>query len=93
MSFDRAKHDLARGDMYPYDAPDDWRLGEGAAAIPASNWAHRAARGILADLNDRAGIKHALSGGDEKIRKEIVESLAAIILAAAAEEGEVPSNV
>jgi hypothetical protein len=38
-----------------------------------------AALGILADLNDRRGIKHELADVDVSIREEIVESMANII--------------
>lgn len=48
---------------------------------PPKDWAERAALGVLADLCDRRGIKHALRPieGDEDITEEIVTSLAAII--------------
>ncbi len=52
---------------------------------PPKDWAEAAALGILADLCDRGGIKHALEDvecsddEDESIRNEIVMSLAMII--------------
>lgn len=76
---DIAKHTLERGAKYPYDAPDDWWEGDGSAPPPPTDWAHAAARGVLADLNDRGGIKHGFNNIDEEIRAEIVTSLAAII--------------
>ena len=77
---DIAKHTLTRGTNYPYDAPDDWTFDDGP--LPASDWAHVAARGVIADLCDRGGIKHGFNNIDEEIRVEIVSSLASIIRAA-----------
>jgi len=85
---DQAKHSLERGAEYPYDAPDNWRESDDAPPLPATDWSHAAARGILHDLTDRRGIKHGFCGVDEDVRKEIVESLAAIIREAAKKEGE-----
>jgi hypothetical protein len=48
---------------------------------PATDWAERAALGVLADLTDRRGIKHELRNCDDDVKAEIVESLAAIIRA------------
>lgn len=56
---------------------------------PPKDWAERAALGVLADLCDRRGIKHALydvecsADEDDCIRVEIVTSLAEIIRRAA----------
>lgn len=61
---------LKHGNEYPYHDR------------PATDWAERAALGVLADLTDRRGIKHELRNIDADIRVEIVESLAAIIRAA-----------
>lgn len=79
---DLAKHSLERGAEYPYDAPDAW-WDSGKDTPPAKDWAHAAARGILHDLCDRRGIKRGFEGIDEETRVEIVESLSAIIRAAA----------
>jgi hypothetical protein len=76
---------LRYGAKYPYDAPDEWWNGDGSSPPPATDWAHSAARGILADLNDRRGIKHGFANLDEGIRAEIVASLAEIIRQAAKE--------
>ena len=73
---------LQFGNEYPYDAPDRWLAYEGETTLPAphsKDWAHRAARGIIADLKDRRGIKHGFENVDEETRSEIVSSLAAII--------------
>lgn len=84
MSENIAEITLRRGSEFPYDAPDAWWHTEGVAVPPpATDWAHAAARGVLADLTDRRGIKHGFEGIDELVRVEIVESLAAIIRAAA----------
>lgn len=68
MSID-AEIYLKRGETYPYHGK------------PPVDWAERAALGILADLCDRKGIKHALRPieGDEDITEEIVTTLAEII--------------
>lgn len=73
---------LKFGAEYPYDANDE---GE---APPATDWAHAAARGVLADLCDRRGIKHELKNVDEDVRPELVEAIAAIIRAAPGWFGE-----
>ena len=75
-----AKRALEYGAKHPYDRPDEYEDG---VTFPAVDWAHAAARGVLADLLDRGGIKHELDHVEEDIRKEIVESLAAIIREAA----------
>jgi hypothetical protein len=80
---DAAKHRLEQGAEFPYDADDKWWHGEGANPPPAKDWAHAAARGVLADMNDRGGIKHGFRAIDEDVRAEIVESLAEIIRLAA----------
>jgi hypothetical protein len=69
-----ARHRLEIGEEYPFDQ-----------ATPSKGWAHKAARGIIADLSDRRGIKHAFNTNeiDEDVRIELVESLTAIILLAA----------
>lgn len=46
---------------------------------PPTDWAHAAARGVLADLLDRKGIKHGFTDVEEDTRVEIVQSLAEII--------------
>ena len=51
----KAESKLTFGDRFPYDAPDDWWAddSENTKTPPPSDWAHRAARGVLADLTDR----------------------------------------
>lgn len=76
---------LRHGAKYPYDAPDEWWDSDGSNPPPATDWAHSAARGVLADLNDRRGIKQGFAGLDEGVRAEIIASLAEIIRQAAKE--------
>lgn len=76
---EQAKHSLVAGSRWPYDASDAWWESEHTKPLPPKDWAHSAARGILHDLNDRRGIKQGFNGIDEDIRKEIAESIAAII--------------
>lgn len=78
-----AESTLRHGAKYPYDAPDDWWKGDGKSPPTAIDWAHAAARGVLADLNDRKGIKHGFADLDQDIRAEITASLAEIIRQAA----------
>ena len=78
------KEDMARirveqGMDNPYDAPDNWRLLNEDPPPLHKDWAHAAARGVMADLNDRRGIKDTLLTVDESVRVELVESLADII--------------
>lgn len=65
---DQIQRTLELGEKYPYDGPGK-----------SKNWAHLAARGILADLQDRRGIKHEFNEVDEDIRKEIIQTMASII--------------
>lgn len=69
---------LEHGNKYPYDAPDDWEV---TTPLPPIDRAHATARGIIADLTDRSGIKHGFSDIDQGIRVDIVEDLASIIRA------------
>lgn len=76
---------LRRGRVYPFDAPDAWP-GPGEDydydsfdPFPAPDWAHAAARGIVADLRDRRGVKDGFDGIIEEVRCELVASLANII--------------
>ncbi len=77
--FDNAEHRLNSGALFPYDAPDAWWSSDAADPPAAVDWAHAAARGILADLNDRHTIKHGFRDIDEEVRVEMVATLAAII--------------
>jgi hypothetical protein len=71
---------LKHGNKFPYDAPDAWwKSTEDPVPPPAKDWAHSAARGILADLQDRRDIKHGFERIDEDVRVEIVDTLAEII--------------
>lgn len=72
-----AKHRIKSGREYPYDAPDGWVHGK--QAPPEIDSAHAAARGILADLSDRSGIKNVLYEIDEETRIDIINSIAEII--------------
>lgn len=72
---DIERHRLEMADKFPYD---------GGGIGGRNDWAYRAARGVLADLGDRRGIKWALQdveGADDngEIRREMVDTLASII--------------
>ncbi len=69
------------GNKFPYDASDAW-MDSDDDPPPPSDWAHSAARGVIADLTDRRNIKYGFEEVDEEVRAEIVASLAAIIRAA-----------
>lgn len=77
-----AKSLLDFGRKYPYDEPDNHH----GKPPRAKDWAHAAARGIIADLRDRTKIKFGFDEIAEDIRVEIVESLAAIIREANAQK-------
>lgn len=75
-----AQNRLEYGAKFPYDAPDSWNQNyPNVTALPATDWAHQAARGVLADLCDRHGIRQELDGLGEDVRIELVESFADII--------------
>jgi hypothetical protein len=69
-----AQRQLAHGSKYPYDG--------GSEAAPAIDWAHAAARGVMADLLDRRGVKWELEKVDLDVRADIVTAVAAIVRAA-----------
>lgn len=77
---------LKIGAEFPYDAPDAWWAGSGTNPPAPVDWAHAAARGILADLSDRRGIKWSLEEIDEETRREIAETMAEIIRQALGED-------
>ena len=72
---ERAIHTLKHGNKWPYD-------GRTNASEP-KDWAHRAARGIMADLCDRRGIKSELELIEKEVAQDIVETIAEIIRQAA----------
>lgn len=72
---------LQHGAQFPYDGGEDFWNSK-VPAPPATDWAHAAARGVLADLSDRRGIRHELEAVDYDVREELTQSLAAIIRAA-----------
>lgn len=78
-----AKISMSLGAEYPYDVSDAWWDIDDEVPPPPDDWAHSAARGVLADLQSRGAIKQVLEGIDENIRKEIVASVAEIIRVAA----------
>lgn len=80
-----AQRTLQHGAKFPYDAGADF--WEDCTPIPpaATDWAHSAARGVLADLLDRRGIKWELENVDHDVRAELIQSLAAIIRQARAD--------
>lgn len=67
---------LKFSDDYPYEIDEDANPG---ADLKPTDWAHRAARGVLSDLSDRRGIKWELQKVDMDTRKDIVAALAEII--------------
>lgn len=73
---------LMMGGVFPYDAGEAfWDTDQGTMppTPPAKDWAHYAARGVLANLLDRRGIKGALHDVNHDVRAEITQMLAAII--------------
>lgn len=74
-----ARHSYGMGERFPYDGGAEFWEDRDPTPRPAIDWAHRAARGVLADLLDRGGIKHELEAVDYETRAEIVDSVADII--------------
>ncbi|RMT37171.1 hypothetical protein ALP50_200248 [Pseudomonas syringae pv. spinaceae] len=66
-----AKSSLEMGAEFPYDDSD--------TPSPAVDWAHAAARGVLADLGDRRGVGQELEQVDDETRVELVQAVAEII--------------
>lgn len=67
----RATRDIERGRQHPYDSARDKDY--------AVDWSVIAARGIMADLSDRTGIKDKLAVVDPFTRNEMIDSMASII--------------
>lgn len=67
---------LKFSDDYPYEIDEN---ATPDADLRPSDWAHRAARGVLSDLCDRRGIKWELQKVDMDTRKDIVAALSEII--------------
>ena len=76
------RRDLEAGERHPYDASDEWNHSIDRPPLPAKDWAHAAARGIVVDLCDRGKIKHGFENIDEDVRIDIIEKMTAIILLA-----------
>lgn len=77
---------LSFGDRFPYDAGEDfWRGFNPADTTPPlpTDWAHRAARGIIANLDDQKSISLAHRDIDHETRAELVQAVAEIIRTAA----------
>jgi hypothetical protein len=71
----RASHDLELGRKYPYHGKQP------------TDWAEAAALAICASLCDRRGIKQEMRDLDQDVTEEIVETFAAIIRVALAQNG------
>lgn len=86
---DDADHDavasLDHGHEYPYDCDESLHMlkedeqPKAGDWSPPKDWAHLAARGVIANLGDRQGIKHELDACDLEVRSEMIEALASII--------------
>lgn len=82
MTDQMAIDNLYRASMWPYDATDAWIMRDDETPPPiAEKWSIAAARAIIYNLLDRRGIKQELQWHkvDEDVRKEIVNTIAAII--------------
>lgn len=83
-----ARQALHSGENWPFDATDEWIELYSASRLPpeAKDYAHRAARGIIANLQDRRGVKNGFDRIDEDMRIDIVEDMAEIIREAVRQE-------
>lgn len=77
----QALQSLEHGGEFPYDAPDEWwnDVEDGNDPSLPVDFAHAAARGIIADLKDRRGIKRGFDGVSEEVRVTVVAQMAEII--------------
>jgi hypothetical protein len=73
------KQRLKHGNEFPFDATDSWWEGDGNNPLPPRDRWHAAARGVIAELQDRRGIKQGFDDLDEDVRADIVNTLAKII--------------
>lgn len=73
------KQRIKHGNNFPLDATDEWWNGDGKHPPVAVDKAHSTARGIVAELQDRAGIKHGFNDLDEDVRVELIKTLSEII--------------
>jgi hypothetical protein len=82
-----ARNALARGAALPFDGSASFWT-QGKLPRPAEDWAHAAARGVIADLSSRAGLHRALTSAEISLddRVDIIRSLANIIRLAAGQE-------
>jgi len=76
------------GNEYPYDAPDNWWKNVAPKEIPPRNWAHAAARGVMAELRGDSLNSRGLLEADEETRDALIHMLELIIRAAHENAGE-----
>ena len=74
-----AQEAMKRGAEFPYDGGTEFWDSDASNPPAAKDKAHATARGILADLSDRRGVRHVLDDVDHDVRAELTESLAEII--------------
>jgi Mor family transcriptional regulator len=85
-----AKKRLEHGNEFPYDAGAKFWEDESQENVtpPApKDWAHAAARGVLADLLDRRSVKHPFDEVDHDTRAELTATMSEIIRTALREYG------
>lgn len=71
---------IQQASKYPYDATDAWNERPLSTPFPRPiDKAHLAARAVIADLEDRRGIKNGFNDVDEETRSHIVKVLSVII--------------
>jgi hypothetical protein len=80
----KAQNALARGALLPFDGSASYWT-QGKLPRPAEDWAHAAARGVIADLSTRPGLDRVLTSAELDLveREDIIHSLANIIRLAA----------
>lgn len=77
---DRAIEALTYGSQMPFDAPDKWWHDPSDPPPPrARDWAHKAARGVMAELQGRTIIKDALADVPAALARDVVGAIAEII--------------
>jgi hypothetical protein len=87
---------IERGECFPFDGSDEfWSSDISVPPAPSRDWIHVAARGIMADVTDRRGIKQAFQVCDwlEADRVKLVNDLCEIIMAHMADPDGVTKDI
>lgn len=77
---ERAEEALEYGRQMPFDAPEWWWNSSDDLPPPRPrDWAHKAARGVMAELQGRVGIKDSLGDVPHALARDVVLVIAEVI--------------